>query len=60
MNPNDFTNSQKAMFNQCKCKQAVILSRDLPVRGTMSKSDFNDYVIDLNALSADEFIKKHC
>jgi len=40
--------------------EPVINSSDLPVRGKMSTSDLTDFIIDLNLLSADEFLKKHC
>ena len=39
---------------------AAISERDLPIKGKMSVSDSADYVIDVNTLSVEGFLKKYC
>lgn len=41
-------------------RRAKVTSKDMPIKGEMSRNGLVDMKIDLYTLSADEFIKKHC
>jgi hypothetical protein len=41
-------------------RPSTITPKDIQEHGKMDQSDYIDYIIDLETLSADEIIKKYC